>query len=190
MIAKHTGKVQGKVLDLGSGGGKYNDYFHPSCVIEDVDFYKGSKYSFDLNEKFPLPSLTYDCVFSTSVIEHLYNPKNMVSESYRVLKKGGVFMFSAPFLHPYHRDPVDCFRYVKDGVINMLENAGFSEINIEEMGGRFSFLLDIFRVNNFASLILSPFVPVVRYLDSRLLSNFEKRYGRRYHFGYFVVARK
>lgn len=188
-ISSVSQKISGKVLNLGSAGA-YSDIFGPDCIVSTADLYQKADIILDANKKFPIKEKTYDCVFAINLIEHLFNPKNMVFESYRILKKGGKLIFSAPFLFPYHPSPNDCFRFCKDGLEYMLSDAGFSKIEIMEMGGRFSFLLDQFRQERITYAVFGIFIPLARFLDERLLTPIERKKGKRYHFGYFVVAEK
>jgi len=48
------------------------------------------------NEKLPYPDNYFDFVYSKSVLEHVRNTDNFVSESVRVLKPGGVFIGLTP----------------------------------------------------------------------------------------------
>lgn len=54
----------------------------------------------DITEKFNLESDTFDYIFSEHVIEHIpyVHGRNMISESYRVLKTGGKIRISTPSL--------------------------------------------------------------------------------------------
>lgn len=43
----------------------------------------------DLNSKLPFDDETIDIVHANQVIEHLFNTDNFISETYRVMKRGG-----------------------------------------------------------------------------------------------------
>ena len=47
-------------------------------------------------ENLPYKDHTFDVVFSKSFIEHLHDPKKYISESMRVLKKGGLLITLTP----------------------------------------------------------------------------------------------
>lgn len=49
----------------------------------------------------PFPSATFDLVYSDYVVEHVENPKEFLSEVYRVLKPGGCFHFRTPNIYHY-----------------------------------------------------------------------------------------
>ncbi|MEK7169196.1 MAG: class I SAM-dependent methyltransferase [Patescibacteria group bacterium] len=52
----------------------------------------------DLNNMWPYKSNYFDYVVSSQVIEHIFDTDNFVTESIRVLKKGGYFYVSTPNL--------------------------------------------------------------------------------------------
>ena len=83
--------------------------------------------------KIPLQHASVDVVVCTKVLEHLAAPALCIDEIWRVLKKGGVFIGSAPFVFPVHGDPSDYYRYTESGLRFLLQK--FSVVNIEPMGG-------------------------------------------------------
>ena len=64
----------------------------------------------DAGQPFPLPDASFDFVFSEHLFEHLTYPQaqNMLKESYRILKPGGVIRIATPdlrFLLGLYQDP-------------------------------------------------------------------------------------
>lgn len=55
----------------------------------------------DLNHRIPFEDNSFDICFSTEVIEHLYNPHNLIDETYRILKPAGLLFISTPNVHSY-----------------------------------------------------------------------------------------
>jgi len=51
---------------------------------------------------FPLADKTYSGVISSQVLEHAFEPKLLLSESYRVLVPGGSLLLTIPFFWPEH----------------------------------------------------------------------------------------
>jgi len=79
------------------------------------------------SEDLPYKDNTYDCVLMFQVLEHTKRPWLCVEETYRVLKPGGIAIFSAPFIYQVHDWPGDYFRFTIDGLISMSESAGYSK---------------------------------------------------------------
>jgi len=52
----------------------------------------------DLNSPLPFKGETFDIITAFEIIEHLVNTDNFISEAFRLLKKGGVFIISTPNL--------------------------------------------------------------------------------------------
>lgn len=81
----------------------------------------------------PLEDASVDVVVCTEVLEHLATPALCIEEIWRVLKPGGVFIGSAPFVFPVHGDPSDYYRYTESGLRYLQRR--FSIVKIEPMGG-------------------------------------------------------
>ncbi len=57
--------------------------------------------------KITQPDESYDVIFLLNVLEHVVDPKKVLSEAVRVLKKGGVAFVSIPEICPFHPAPID-----------------------------------------------------------------------------------
>ncbi len=75
-----------------------------------------------------------DAIICTEVFEHLADPFAAMKEVERILKPGGIFIGSTPFLFKIHGDPDDYFRYTKSALENVLLK-NFSKIELYPMGG-------------------------------------------------------
>jgi len=111
-LARQTIQNISKYLDLGCGNGSLT--FEIAKIFRcteiwgvDIDEEALNKASMrgikilkvDLNtQKVPLSDETFDLVTAFDVIEYLWNTDNLISEVYRLLKRGGYFILTTPNL--------------------------------------------------------------------------------------------
>ena len=59
----------------------------------------------------------FDCLIATETLEHVTDPWAAVRECYRVLRPGGMALFTTPFMWPYHGGQFypDYWRFTADG---------------------------------------------------------------------------
>lgn len=79
---------------------------------------------FDLNYDV-LPHKTFDFIFAEQVLEHVKYPYRAVRNVYRMLRSGGRFLVTTPFLIQVHGVPLDFTRWTEDGLKYLLEEGGF-----------------------------------------------------------------
>ena len=85
----------------------------------------GSEYDF------PVPSDSYDIVFSAQVIEHVRKIWRWMPELARVCRPGGYVVTINPVSWHYHESPVDCWRIYPEGMRALSEDAGL-EVELSE----------------------------------------------------------
>jgi SAM-dependent methyltransferase len=68
----------------------------------------------------------YDGILCTQVLEHVKNLDLLLAECNRVLKVGGVFVVSVPFVYREHEQPYDFRRFTSNGLMLILERNGFN----------------------------------------------------------------
>ncbi len=88
----------------------------------------------DLEKEIPLPDGSQDFLLLTNVLEHLYDYRTCLAETYRVLKPGGRLIGAVPYLHKIHPDPDDFFRYSESSLRRMFREAGYETLRIEPLG--------------------------------------------------------
>lgn len=71
----------------------------------------------------PFADGDFECVLSVAALHLFQHPLVAVSEAYRVLKPGGVFLGTVAFLEPFHGGGF--YHHTHLGVLNTLEFAGF-----------------------------------------------------------------
>lgn len=83
----------------------------------------------------PAPDGCADVVISSQVIEHLETPLVAINETYRLLKSGGIFFLSFPFLYPQHAQPRDFLRYTEFYLKQEIAADRFDVLMFERIGG-------------------------------------------------------
>jgi SAM-dependent methyltransferase len=95
------------VLDIGCGDGFFADMLFADQIDEGLDYdaaetaraSASGKYihvTTDSATHMPFPEASFATVFSNSVLEHIPGVEQVMSETFRVLKPGGVFHFTVP----------------------------------------------------------------------------------------------
>jgi SAM-dependent methyltransferase len=140
--------IKGKVLDAGGGTrAKYR-----SLILSNASEYvnlDGQPGGFtdvvgDVM-KMPFDGSSFDTVVCNQVLEHIPRPADVIAEASRVLKPGGYFVCTAPFLEPNHADPGDYFRYTQQGLESLCEASDFSIVHTQSYGGVFLVLYSFIR---------------------------------------------
>lgn len=112
------GLKEKKILEIGSGYGmlsaiankefNYDFYgieptkvdaggrFEQSQILFDENYIDKTKITAGFGENLPFANESFDVVFSFQVLEHVQDPYKVLSESWRVLKKGGKLYINAP----------------------------------------------------------------------------------------------
>jgi SAM-dependent methyltransferase len=80
----------------------------------------------------------FDLIFAEQVFEHLLWPYRAGRHVYRMLRPGGHFLITTPFLIRVHGYPVDCTRWTETGLRHFLAECGFplEEIRTGSWGNR------------------------------------------------------
>lgn len=122
--------VHGRILDVGCGSKPYRKYFDASEYIglEIEGRNKIADRQYD-GKKFPFKDGEFDSVFTSQVLEHVFNPDEFLLEINRVLKNEGVLLLTVPFIWDEHEQPFDYARYSSFGLRHLLESHGFEIID-------------------------------------------------------------
>jgi SAM-dependent methyltransferase len=127
------------VLDAGAGDSRYKRFFS-HARYESADFLQVDKpyapvdYVCDLRS-IPVEDERYDLVLLTQVLEHLPEPRQVLSELFRVLRPGGELWLSTPLFYAEHEQPYDFYRYTQFGLRHLVGEAGFELLRLEWLEG-------------------------------------------------------
>lgn len=144
-IKSASPRFKGDLLDAGCGQMPYREFLQNNSEIikyVGLDIEAAIKYNEAVKPdlswdgiNMPIKDSSYDTVIATEVLEHCPDPMAYLAEVYRVLKPGGVFFFTVPFLWPLHEVPHDAYRYTPFTLERMFKQTGFKEIDIKSLGG-------------------------------------------------------
>jgi SAM-dependent methyltransferase len=137
-IYKHRNFMCGNLLDFGCGSKPYEGIFEVQKYTgldiessvhdhknENIDvFYDG--------KKIPFKDEYFDSIFSSEVLEHIFNIDEILKELNRVLKKDGHILITLPFIWNEHEEPYDFSRYTSFGIVFLLKNHGFKVVACEK----------------------------------------------------------
>lgn len=139
-IRERAVAMKGKLLDFGCGARPYESIFEVEEYIgldieESGHPSKGKRADIYYDGKtIPLADASVDHVFAAEVFEHVFNPVELFREILRVLKPGGTFLMTCPFIWPLHEEPYDYARYTPYALEAMLSEAGFKSASTEKAG--------------------------------------------------------
>ena len=148
----------GKLLDVGCGSKPYKDLFKVDKYdgleywTEEYGATKTAEYIYD-GHKFPFENNTYDYIISNEVLEHVFNPDEMLSEVNRCLKDDGKILFTVPFVWDEHEQPYDYGRYSSFGLKYLLEKHGFEIIEAKKSVNNISLIFQLINAYIFKILI-------------------------------------
>jgi len=191
-VQEHCQNLKGICIDLAAGSNpsyyKYLDFKKIKIIRADYNLDKSPDLKIDLNQSLPLDNNSIDNIFLFNVIYIIKNPKKLLKEIHRVLKKGGRLFISSPFIFNEAREPNDFRRLTSQGLERALGKSGFSDFEIIPYGERFSataYLLHNFFVFNFVRLIV--FSKVLLF-DKLIPKKIKKLHPC--PLGYFIIAKK
>jgi SAM-dependent methyltransferase len=138
-------RFSGKLLDVGCGKMPYKNYIKCNSTITDyvgLDIETAIPYDVNIKPDYtwdgvsmPFEMESFDTCMATEVLEHCPAPEVFLNEIFRVLKPGGVFFFTVPFLWNLHEIPHDEYRYTPFSLERHLKKSGFKHIEIKATGG-------------------------------------------------------
>lgn len=148
------------LLDAGAGSRKWKNlvemrgHVYQSCDIKqnyaqddltrNGTFYFGEHEFIASVESLPMQDGIYDYILSTQVLEHVQDPGQAIKEMTRVLKPGGSLVLTTNFMYGLHGAPFDFFRFTKNGLKVLANEAGLVVDHLSLRGGYFGHIAQFF----------------------------------------------
>ena len=195
--------VRGRLLDLGCGKVPlYLAYKHlvseSICVDWHNTLHKNEHldYECDLTTALPFADATFDTIILSDVLEHIPQPELLWKEIARLLTPKGRLVMNVPFYYWLHEEPHDYYRYTEYGLRRFVEISGLELVDLQTTGGAPEIVADIFS----KSVLRMPLIGITIAMLSQWVAHalvttkwgdkLSKSTGRRFPFGYFLVAEK
>lgn len=193
--------LRGRLIDVGCGSKPYAALLAPFTTehvgidhlatehgLFEVDII-GSAY------ELPVAGSAFDSALYTAVLEHLEEPEKALRECFRILKPGGVALFSVPFIWHLHEPPRDFYRFSKYGLEYLLNKTGFETLHLIPLSGFWTtfgqlFVYNIYRFNRrlLKYIPIIPLIGILVQLASYLLDCIDRT--EQWTWMYLAVARK
>jgi SAM-dependent methyltransferase len=128
-VKYYSKSIGGTILDIGAGKSPYKEFFKYKKYIKlDNHNYPDIDIIADITKKIPLKNGEIDSVVCFQVLEHVENPKKVVDEIHRVLRKGGRCLLTTHMAAPLHGEPNDFYRFTKYALKDLFKKFEFIEI--------------------------------------------------------------
>ena len=146
----------------------------------------------DLTKKLSIPSKKYNNVLFFNILEHLPEYKLTFSEIFRILKKGGYFIGSVPFIYQIHAAPNDYFRFSRQFFELNLKKYKFKHVKVKALGfGPFTASYSLLYPYLKYLPLLSQICLLLAYILDSLIQVFVKtKLKEIFPVGYFFIAKK
>ncbi len=140
--------ARGNMIDVGCGSKPYQPIFEPYInTYFGIDYPPTAMTNYGENTKADLfvdctdtklEANSYDTILSTQVIEHIYDTKKYITECYRILRKGGIGIFTIPFLWQCHAEPFDYYRFTKYAIEKQFRDHAFEILELRPLEGAYA----------------------------------------------------
>jgi perosamine synthetase len=102
-------------------------------IIETVDIVQDNNttYVADLTKEHCIPNERFDVIYCLEVLEHTFEPWELLKNLYKLLKNGGFLHISVPFKFRIHGPMPDCYRISEYGLKFLLYKYNFKILKFE-----------------------------------------------------------
>ena len=133
VVPPEVASCKGLIVDVGAADRWLQRHVAPEATYLALDLrgVDGNPYgcppdAYANAQALPLLDGSADLVVCFEVLEHVVDPGRAISEAARVLRTGGIYIVSMPFLYPLHDRPHDFRRCTPYGLRQVLADAGLT----------------------------------------------------------------
>lgn len=139
-VPRELEACQGMIVDVGAADQWLASRLHPGATYVSLDLPSAGGVPYGLApdvyasaQALPLANDSVDAIACLEVLEHVERPERVISEAGRVLRPGGLYIVSTPFIYPMHDRPMDFRRYSPHGLRLAFSDAGLEVVAIRPM---------------------------------------------------------
>jgi SAM-dependent methyltransferase len=141
-IERHAARhLRGDLIDIGCGTKPYAPLLAPYVrrhvgLDRQQPFNEAARADL-IGTAYDIPTAdgSFDSALSTATLEHLAEPGRALRETNRVLKPGGLALYTVPLIWHVHAAPWDYYRFTSFGLKHVFEDAGFEIVELEALSG-------------------------------------------------------
>lgn len=172
-------------LDVGCGLKPFaSSFYHAKYTGIDIEV-SGRPDDMKVPDKFfdginiPYNDNMFDGLLCTQVLEHVENLDLLLAECNRVIKVGGSFVATVPFLYREHEQPYDYRRFTSFGLLQSMKRNGFEVDSCKKILSAIETIATIFSVyvsnnvcakNRFAYILFGLFVTLPTLVLSKYIA--------------------
>lgn len=112
-------------------------------IVADYDAKHRPDICFDAGSEWPVAQSSYDQVLLMNCLYLFPDPLVTLAHARKALQRGGRLILTAPFLWHECPEPVDYYRFTRQGIRLLVEKVGFSDIRVIPYAGRFISVVDL-----------------------------------------------
>ena len=103
----------------------YRELISPAWTYVGFDAEAGSNVDYIMHNAYEIPAepKSFDAVLCGQCLEHVPRFWRLVREMARIVRPGGLVILTAPWQWEIHRYPVDCYRFLPDGMEGLIADA-------------------------------------------------------------------
>jgi len=193
--------LRGRLIDIGCGTKPYKEMLRP-YVTDHIGLDR--KQPFNQNAdidlvgtayEIPVEDESFDSALSNAALEHLEEPEVAIRECHRVLKPGGIAIYTVPFIWHIHSAPWDYYRFTSFALEHLFEKAKFEIVELKALSGFWVtfgqlFVYYLYRFHR-GPLRYIPLIPIIGLVVQAVaygLDHFDR--AEEWTWMYLVVARK
>lgn len=163
------------IYDFGCGAKPYQVFAGENKYVGvDIDKKNVKADIFASIDDVPADDSIADIVCSFYVLEHVYNPIDVLKEKFRILKTGGQLFMLVPLYWAEHEKPYDFWRFTQFSIRQMLEDVGFVGIKIKPINANWAILgmhlVMLFNTRRYTRIIVPMLNRIFFSLDQKSLS--------------------